>query len=54
MTDEEQSSVKTYGPKHEKETIAYASHVPKEERGLHETRHIRLRIIVVQAVGIDE
>lgn len=40
MADKEQRCTESYCPEHEKETIAYASHVAEEERGLHETRHI--------------
>lgn len=36
VTNKEQSSTETNCPKHEKETIANAGHVPEEERGLHE------------------
>lgn len=54
MTYKEQGGTESHCPKHEKETIAYASHVPKEERGLHEARHIRSCIVVVQAICIDK
>lgn len=40
VPDKEQRGTKSHSPKHEKEAIANASHVAKEERGLHETRHI--------------
>lgn len=54
MPDKEQRGTKSHSPKHEKEAIANASHVAKEERGLHETRHIRSCIVIVQAVAIDK
>lgn len=54
MANKEQCGTETNHPEHEKEPVAYASHVTKEERGLHETRHIRSGIVVIQAVGIDE
>ena len=54
MADKEQRSTETHHPEHEEEPIADASHVAKEERGLHETGHVGSGIVVVQAVGIDE
>lgn len=54
VADEKQSSSETNSSKHEKEGIANASHVTKEEWGLHETWHVWSGIIVIQAVAIDE
>jgi len=54
MADKEQRGTKTYAAKHEEEAIADAGHVAKEERSLHETRHIWSCIVVVQAVAVDE
>lgn len=54
MANEHQRSAKTYSPEHQEEAIADASHVPEEKRGLHETKHVWSRVVVVQAVGVDE
>ena len=54
MADKEQGGVEAHHPKHQEECIADAGHVAKEERCLHETRHIRSCIVVVQAVAIDK
>lgn len=37
VTNKEQSSTETNSTKHQEETVADASHVPKEKRGLHES-----------------
>lgn len=54
MPNEKQWGMETHCPKHKKEAIADASHVAKEERGLHKTRHIRSCIIIIQAICIDK
>lgn len=40
VTNKEQRGTETHCPEHQEESIADASHVTKEERGLHKTRHI--------------
>jgi len=40
VADKEQGGVEAHHPKHQEECIADAGHVAKEERCLHETRHI--------------
>jgi hypothetical protein len=40
VADKEQGSTEAHHSKHQEERIADASHVAKEERGLHEARHI--------------
>ena len=54
VADKEQCRTETNGPQHEKEGIANASHVTKEKWRLHEARHVWSRIIVIEAVSIDE
>jgi len=40
VADKEQGGTETYATEHEKEAIADAGHVAKEERSLHKSRHI--------------
>jgi len=51
VTDKEQGGNKTQSPQHEEETIADASHVSKEERGLQESMHICSCIVIIKAVA---
>lgn len=54
MTDKEQRGTETNGPQHEKDTIADTTHIPKEERSLHETFHIRSLKVIEEAVPIHK
>lgn len=42
------------GPEHEEEAVGDAGHVPEKEGCLHESRHVRSRVVVVEAVTVDE
>mmetsp|Transcript_18486 Transcript_18486/g.45975 ORF Transcript_18486/g.45975 Transcript_18486/m.45975 type:complete len:697 (-) Transcript_18486:14-2104(-) len=39
---------------HEEEAVADGEHVPEEEAGLHEAGHVGARVVVVEAVPVDE
>lgn len=54
VTDKEQWSAESYCSQHKEKPIANASHISKEEWGLHEPWHIWSSIVVIQAVGIYE
>ena len=54
VSDKEQGGTETNHAQHQEESIADAGHVAKEERCLHEARHIRSCIVVVQTVAIHE
>ena len=54
MADKEQGCTEADSSKHQEETIANASHVSEEKRGLHKPRHVGACIVVIQTIGVDE